>query len=148
MRKLLLVLMVLVMSVMLFAACGEEERTAVAPTPTTAEEPVAEEELYSLDFRLYNYSNAALTDIRISESSEDTFGDNILPDGYVLPDDGSVEITFDTLAPAGTLYDMYTNDEDGDEYHYYDIPLTAVTELSLYVEWYNDGTYNNLYEYK
>ncbi len=141
MRKILLLTLVLVMSLALLTACGDDsEKTAVAPSVA--------EETFLLDFTLYNHSNAALTDIRISESTDESYGNNLLPEGYVLPDGHSVEVPFDYQAPAGTLFDMYTNDEDGDSYHYQDIPLTAITELHLYVEWYADGSYNNTYEYK
>lgn len=110
--------------------------------------PAAQEaETYSLDFTLYNYSNAALTDIRISITADDSFGENLLPSGYVLRDGGNSDIVFNTTAPAGTTFDMYTMDSDGDSYEYYDIPLTKITTLALYVEVYTDGSYNNFYEY-
>ncbi len=142
MRKILLVLLVLVMSLATLTACGgeETERTAIAPSVA--------EETYLLDFTLYNHSNAAITDIRISESTDESYGENLLEEGFVLPDGYYCEVPFNYTAPAGTLFDMYTNDEDGDSYHYMDIPLTEITELHLYVEWYADGTYNNTYEYK
>ena len=122
--------------------------SSVAPQSTPAEAASIEQiQEYSLDFNLINHSNAALVDIRLSSSDEATFGENLLPEGYVLPNGSNVDILFDTTAPAGTTYDMYTEDEDGDQYEYYDIPLTQITELALYVEFFDDGTYNNYYEY-
>ncbi len=151
MRKIIIGVIAIAMSMTLFAGCGDDKTAGtVAPAEgrgdVITEEP-AEETLYSLDFTLYNFTRADLTEIRISESTETDFGDNLLPDGYVLLDNGGVEITFPTGAPAGTTFDLYTNDTDGDSYEYYGIPLTELTELYLEVEFYADGSYNNLFSW-
>ncbi len=139
MRKFLAVIIVLMMSLAMFTACGGEESSPAAIAPDV------EEELYSIDFTLYNYTNADLTDIRVSMSTDTSHGENILEPGYVIPNNYSTVVSFSTGAPAGTLFDMYTNDDDGDSYEYFDIPLTEITELHLFVEWYADGSYNNTY---
>ncbi len=175
MKKLLVLVLALTM-MLTFAACGSEEpaaseapaetATSEAPAEETpaeeapaeeatteeevaeevVEEEVVEEEMYALDFTLGNYSNADLVDIRISASTDEDWGDNLLEEGYVLPNGNSVEIVFDSMAPAGTLYDMYTEDSDGDAYEYYEISLTELTTLDLYVEVAGDGSYTNYYE--
>lgn len=148
-------LMVALMVGLALAGCGGSSAPAssapasVAPAQQNDAPPqiAQEEELYSLNFNLTNYTNAALTEIRVSISTDTHFGENLLPAGYVLPDGNNVDITFDSMAPAGTTFDMYTMDSDGDSYEYTGIPLTKITELVLYVEFYQDGSYNNFFEY-
>ncbi len=103
------------------------------------------EELYSLDFTLINHSGANLTEIRLSEVSDPNFGENLLEPGETLPDGYSVEITFDSYAAAGTMYDMYTLDDDGDEYEYHDLELTVISTVTLHWERQADGSYTNYY---
>ncbi|MDL2252993.1 hypothetical protein LJC49_02840 [Ruminococcaceae bacterium OttesenSCG-928-I18] len=172
MKKAMSLLLVTLFASLAFSACGGSDSSSqAAPSskppasqppasqapasqapasqaPAAQDAAAAPEETYSLDFTLYNFSNADLVDIRLSSSEETTFGENLLQPGYVLGNESYVDIVFDSTAPAGTTFDMYTLDSDGDEYEYYEIPLTQITDLYLYVEFYDDGTYNNYYEYE
>ncbi len=105
-----------------------------------------EVELFSIDFELVNMSGADLVDIRVSPSTETDWGDNLLSGDEVLPDETSVPVSSEVMAVAGTTYDMKTIDSDGDEYEFYDIPLTEITELTMYVEIDEDGNYSNYVE--
>ena len=164
MKKILAIVAALAMCTVVLSACGGDTASsapassaapsskAVSSTPapastsTVAADATEGEEFYSLDFELINNSNADLVDIRISPTGVDDFGDNMLEEGYVLPNGNSVVIAFDVEATAGTTFDMYTLDSDGDEYEYYEIPLTEISQLDLQVLVDEDGNYTNMYE--
>ncbi len=102
--------------------------------------------MYSIDFMLHNYSNADLVELYVSPTTDDYWGDDIMR-GAVLLNGSSMELVFDTGAPAGTTFDIRTLDDDGDQYDFFEIPLTELTDLSLYVEIYSDGSFNNYFEW-
>ncbi len=156
-KKGILLISIFAMAVTMVACGGDEPAEPTIPpvqeapadtaeTPTApVEEAPAEEEIYSIDFTLVNNSGADLVDIRVSASTESDFGTNILPGGAIVPDGNSIELTFDTGAPAGTTFDMFTADDDGDEYEYYGLELTKISMVTLYWEKEADGSFTNVY---
>ncbi len=168
MRKFTAILLASALSVALLSACGSEEATTSAPpavpsseamasseaapseAPAASEEVMSEAaeevELFSIDFELENLSGADLVDIRVSPSEEVEWGDNLLASDEVLPDGSSVPVSSEVMAVAGSTYDMKTVDSDGDEYEFYDIPLTEISIVTIHVEMAEDGTYSNYIE--
>ncbi len=152
MTKKLVFSLLLILSIVLFVGCGDDSapestgKIIPAAVESVPVEVVEEEvEMYSLDFTLVNHSGANLTEIRLSPVSDTSFGDNLLAKNQILEDGGSVDISFPLLAEAGTLYDMFTADDDGDTYQYSDLSLTEISVITLYWEKTADGDFTNYY---
>lgn len=133
MKKWIALLMVLLMGLFLFAACGDEEPAAEPeddyveedaggedlpaedePADEPAEDVPAEDELeyYDQDFEITNSTEYTILGLYIMPTGVEDFSHNILADEEFVPGQTRI-ITFPIVATADYLWDIYAETDDG-----------------------------------
>ncbi len=141
MRRILPLMLAMLLMLALSVGCSSKQPLTELPIGDGATADTAEggDQLYQLSFSLTNNTTVALTDIRIKASSGDDWGENILPEGYIVPDGTTVDITSEYTGAAGETFDLYTNDEVDDSYEYINLNMTEISAITLFVEYDADG---------
>lgn len=89
--------------------------------PATAED---------LSFTLVNSSGYDVVEFHVSDPQDDTWSDNLMPEGYVLPDEHYVDVIISDGADY-CEYDLRVVWEDGDEYVEYGADICDLGEWEL-----------------
>lgn len=83
-----------------------------------------------LSFTLINNSGYDVVEFHVSDPMDESWSDNLMPDGYVLPDGNYVEVIIADGADY-CEYDLRVVWEDGDEYVEYDSDICDLGEWTL-----------------
>ena len=103
--------------IMLSAAFG----LAVLPFSASAED---------LSFELINNSSSDITEFHVSDPSDDTWSDNLMPSVYVLPAGYTVDVNI-TDGEDHCEYDIRATFEDGSEYEEYGVDVCDLGEWTF-----------------
>ena len=67
------------------------------------------------DFELVNNTGSDIEEIYVGPSNQVDWGDNLVPDGKILPHGNTVPINFKRFVQGDCLYDIKVVTTDGDE---------------------------------
>lgn len=84
------------------------------------------------NFWIYNNSEAAITDLRVSESSRDTWANNILEANNVLESGDRLQVTFRDSAASACLYDILAVFTDGEIVEEYQVNVCTSQGYAFY----------------
>lgn len=127
-RKLLSILLVLSLSLFIFAGCGGSSDVVEEDTSSAVEEEV----IYSQDFTLVNQTGVEIFAVYVAPSNDDNWGDDVL-DAETLPDGSFAEIVFDTDVDE-QYWDLMVEDQEGQAIEWTEIDLFTISELTLEFE--------------
>ena len=101
-----------------------------AAVVTLSAASIAKAEGAAQDFTLHNATGASLSHLYISPASEDKWGDDIMPDGKVLPDGNEVGVHFN---PENDVckYDIRAEFEDGKYGELREVDLCSTTDVTF-----------------
>ncbi len=123
-KKLLLALLVLSLSVFIFAGCGgggdlvDDESTSSS-----------DEEVYSQDFTLVNKTGVEIYGVYLSPSTAEEWGDDLLASN-TLADGASTEIVFNSDVDE-QYWDLAVEDAEGEAIQWSEIDLFTISELTI-----------------
>ena len=83
-----------------------------------------------LEFRLINNSGYDNVEFHVSDPEDETWSDDLMPSGYVLPDGNYVDVLISDGADY-CEYDLRVVWEDGDEYVEYGSDICELGEWEL-----------------
>lgn len=83
-----------------------------------------------LSFTLINSSGYDVVEFHVSDPQDDTWSDNLMPDGYVLPDGNYVDVIIADGADY-CEYDLRVVWDDGDEHVEYGSDICELGEWEL-----------------
>lgn len=95
----------------------------------TAEKALADKS----DFRVHNDSNATITELYVSESSRDSWDNDIL-EADVLTTGSSIQIVFGNTSPNVCIYDILAVFDDGQSVEDYQINVCSNGGYTFYDE--------------
>lgn len=129
MKKALSIFVSLAMALSL-CACGAKNDESAEQTekPRLTQAPIAGG---NVAFSVINELGSSITEIYVSETSSDDWGDNLLEDEKIV-DGGAFEVKFSPeQAKANAKYDMAVVTSDSGEYHFEDISLEGINVITL-----------------
>ena len=83
------------------------------------------------DFELVNASGRDIAEIYVAPSNMDDWGDNLIPDGKVLPNGNKVPIAFQRYTEGDCYYDVKVITTDGGEGELNQVNLCETTTVTF-----------------
>ena len=83
------------------------------------------------DFQLTNSSGREIAEIYVAPSNMDDWGDNLIPDGKVLPNGNTVPIAFQRFTEGNCFYDIKVVTTDGAEGEMNQVNLCETTTVTF-----------------
>ena len=83
------------------------------------------------DFSLANNSGRDIQEIYVAPSNMDDWGDNLVPDGKVLPNGNTVPIAFQRFTEGNCYYDVKVVTTDGAEGELNQVNLCETTTVTF-----------------
>jgi hypothetical protein len=83
------------------------------------------------DFELTNNSGRDIQEIYVAPSNMDDWGDNLIPDGKVLPSGNKVPIAFQRFSEGDCYYDVKVITADGGEGEMNQVNLCETTSVTF-----------------
>lgn len=131
-KKLLVVLLVLSLSVFIFAGCGGGGDIDDESSSSNQSSSSSEEEVYSQDFTLVNKTGVEIFAVYLAPSSAAEWSDDILTTD-TLADGGKTKIVFDSEVDE-QYWDLAVEDSEGEAIQWTEIDLFTISELTLMFE--------------
>ncbi len=122
-KNLFLVLLLVSLSLFVFAGCGGGGDVVDEDSSSSTEE------VYSQDFTLVNQTGVEIFAVYISPSTAEEWSDNILTSAS-LPDGGSTEIIFNSDVDD-QYWDLAVEDSEGEAIQWTELDLFTISELTI-----------------
>ena len=114
--------------VLSLCACGGNNEPQPTERPRVTQAPIAGG---NYDFAIKNDLGSSISELYISESSSNDWGDNLLSDESVY-DGGAYEVSFSPeMATVNAEYDIAVITGDDAEYHFEGINLNDIDVITL-----------------